>query len=298
MLCAAEDRRIMKFLWLISFAAFMLLSGCSTGYRLGDGATLGDYKVSAAPDELRFTGRYGYLAFKPNSAQVRIDDAVNLILPCPMRCEDGKYVLEKRVLDLVVAPLLLRRPVRAGVVMLDPGHGGSDSGAPGSLVPEKALNLAVALKLKTELEKRNFKVLTTRSRDVAISLGERVRAAADSKADLYVSIHHDSAVNRNARGYSVYAPRTCSMFPGESTALAAAIQREIVKLPEVTDRGVRFADFHVLRAPMPAVLVELGFISNPDEERLMNDPDRQAAEAAAIAAGIVNYRAGTGKKKP
>lgn len=290
----------MKNICMMSAALAMLASaaGCAAGYRLGEGAELGDYEVHTAPDELRFTGRHGYLAFKPNSSRVRIDDRIDLILPSPMRRENGRYVLEKRVLDLVVAPLLLRRPVKAGVVMLDPGHGGSEPGAVGTLLPEKALNLAVALKLKTELEKRGFKVLMTRSTDITVPLKERVRIANASKADLFISIHHDAAANRKARGYSVYAPRTCSGHIGAGTALAAALQREIVKLPEVVDRGVRFADFHVLRSDMPAVLVELGFISNPDEEKLMNDPRRQEAEAAAIASGVVNYRAGGGGSRP
>ena len=282
----------------ISALSALLLAGCATGYKLDDGAKLGDYEVRAAPEELRFTGRSGYLAFKPNSGHASIDGAVNLILPFPVRREDGKYILEKRVLDLVVAPLLTHCPAKAGTVTIDPGHGGDDPGAPGTLVPEKTLNLAVALKLKSELEKRNFKVLMTRERDVAVSLKERVRLAELSRAELFVSIHHDAAGNRKARGYSVYAPRDCSKHPGESTALAVSVQREIVKLPEVVDRGVRFANFYVLRSPMPAVLIELGFISNADEEKLINDPKRQEAEAAAIAAGIENYRAGTGEKKP
>ena len=282
----------------ISALSLLALAGCATGYKLGDGAKLGDYEVKAAPDELRFTGRSGCLTFRPNSERARIDGAVNLILPFPVRREDGRYILEKRVLDLVVTPLLTHRPAKAGTIMVDPGHGGTDSGAPGKLLPEKTLNLAVALKLKNELEKRNFKVLMTRERDVAVSLKERVRLAGASKADLYVSIHHDAAENRKARGYSVYAPRDCSKHPGESTALAVSVQREIVKLPEVIDRGVRFANFYVLRSPMPAVLVELGFVSNAEEEKLISDPKRQAAEAAAIAAGIANYCAGTVEKKP
>lgn len=290
----------MKNFWMTMFslAALCSAAGCASGYRLGPGAELGDFEVCAVPGELRLAGKRGCLAFKPNSDRARIDGAVDLVLPSPMRYEDGKFVLEKPVIDRVISPLLFRRPLRAGTIMLDPGHGGADAGTPGTLVPEKTLNLAVALKLRSELEKRGFKVLMTRDRDVAVPLDERVRLAGLAGAGLFISIHHDAAENRKARGYSVYALRDDSKYSGDSVVLAAALQREIVKLPEVVDRGVRFANFRVLRSPMPAVLVELGFVSNPEEEKLMNDPRRQAAEAAAIADGIANSCAGTGEKRP
>lgn len=278
---------------LKALPALCVFAGCSTdSFRLGEGAKLGDCEVRTAPDELRLSGRDGCLAFKPNSGLARIDDRIDLILPSPLRFENGCYVLEKELLERIATPLLFRRPFRAGTVMVDPGHGGDAPGAPGTIVHEKELNLAVALKLRDELEKRGFKVILTRDRDASVSLEERVKLAGDSGADLFVSIHHDASEDRSARGHSVYAPRDCSEFLGESTALAAGIQREILKLPGVVDRGVRFANFFVLRSPMPAALVELGFVSNAEEEKRMNDPIRQEAEAAAIASAIVNYCAG------
>lgn|GEM_PF-2868673 len=277
---------------LFAAAALLSAAGCAS-YRLEPSAKLGDYRVEANERQLEFANAAGSLLFKPDSAAAKVDGRVNLTLPYPVRRGDGKYLLEKRLLDHVVAPWLLRPPRPARTVMIDPGHGGSEPGAPGSITPEKHLNLAVAQLLREELEKRNFKVLTTRSADTTVPLRRRVGIADASGAQIFVSIHHDSAVNRKARGYSVYAPRSCSKFPGDSTALALAIQSEIVKLPQVVDRGVRFADFRVLYSAMPAVLVELGFISNADEEKLANDPRRQRAEAAAIADGIVNFCRGS-----
>ena len=277
----------------LAAAAMLLLAAGCAGYHLEPGARLGDYRIEATEEKLEFSNAAGTMLFKPGSAAAQADGSVNVHLPYPVKYDDGKYLLEKRLLECVVAPWLLRPPRTVRTIMIDPGHGGDEPGAPGSVVPEKSLNLAVALRLREELEKRDFKVLLTRDADKTVPLRRRVEIADASGAEIFVSIHHDSATNRKARGYSVYAPRDCSKFPGDSTALALAIQSEIVKLPQVVDRGVRFADFRVLHAAMPAVLVELGFISNADEETLMNDPDRQRAEAAAIAAGIVNFCRGS-----
>jgi N-acetylmuramoyl-L-alanine amidase len=278
---------------LVPAAVMLLLAGCATGYRLEPGAELGDCRVEATAERLVLTGGAGSLVFRPESVAATANGAVKIELPFAVPYSAGEYLLEKRLLDRIVKPYLARPPASERRIVLDPGHGGREPGAPGALVPEKAVNLAVVLKLKQELEKRGFTVLTTRDTDRTVSLKDRVDFADAAGPALFVSIHHDSARNRAARGYSVYAGRDNSPFPGASFALALAIQSRIVKLPEVVDRGVRFANFRVLSAGMPAVLVELGFISNADEEKLMNDPARQAAEAAAIADGIVDYCRGT-----
>lgn len=282
----------LTFLKLAAAAAVLLSAAGCAHYRLEPGARSGDYRIEATERKLEFSNAAGSLVFKPGSAAVRVDGKVNMSLPYPVRYEDGRYLIEKRLLDRVVSPWLLRSPRTVRTVMIDPGHGGGEPGAPGTVIPEKSVNLAVALKLKSELEKRKFAVLMTRDGDDTVPLRRRVGIADGSKSDIFVSIHHDSAVDRRARGYSIYA-RDNSKFTGESTALALAIQSEIVKLPQVADRGVRFADFRVLHSAMPAVLIELGFISNADEEKLMNSPARQQAEVSAIADGIENFCRGS-----
>ena len=274
-------------------AALVLLAGCATGYRLEPGAELGDCRVEATAERLVFAENSRSLAFRPGSAAAVANDSVKVELPFEVPYADNEYLIEKRLLDRIVKPYLARPPVSGRRIVLDAGHGGKEPGARGALGPEKEVNLAVVIKLKDELEKRGFEVLTTRDADRTVTLKGRVDFANAAGTTLFVSVHHDAARNRSARGYSVYAGRDNSPCPGASFALALAIQSRIVKLPEVVDRGVRFANFRVLSAAMPAVLVELGFISNADEEKLMNDPARQAAEAAAIADGIVDYCRGT-----
>ena len=286
-----------RYLHLAAAALTMLLAGCAANYRLADDAALGDYQVSASKKELRFSRKQSSLVFSPNSAEARIDGRVKLILPWPVKCENGEFVIEKRLLERIVEPLLSGRALDTDTVVIDAGHGGDQLGAVGAVYKEKDLNLAVARLLKAELEHRGLRVVMTRETDMPLSLRDRVRIADNTKSRLFISVHHDAATNREARGYSVYAPRNCSNYPGESVVLAADVQRELLKLPQVLDRGVNFADFRVLYSDMPAVLVELGFISNPVEELMIGAPSRQKIEAAAIAEGVTKYLRRTGKKR-
>ena len=287
-----------KSLNLVSALAVLLLAGCATHYRFADDAKNGDYQVSASEKELRFSRGRTSLVFTPNSAEARIDGRIRLIMPWVVKHEKGDFIIEKRLLERIVEPLLSKRMLDTDTVVIDAGHGGDQPGAVGAVYKEKDLNLAVARLLKGELEKRGLKVVMTRETDLSLPLRDRVRIADGSKSRLFISVHHNAAHSRDARGYSVYAPRNCSNYPGESVVLAACVQRELLKLPQVLDRGVNFADFKVLYSNMPAVLVELGFISNQEEELIIGAPSRQKIEAAAIAEGVVRYlrRAGETRK--
>ena len=95
----------------LAAAAAVLLSaaGCAH-YRLEPGARPGDYRIAATEQKLEFSNASGILVFKPGSAAVRVDGKVNMLLPYPVRYDDGKYLIEKRLLDRVVSPWLLRPP--------------------------------------------------------------------------------------------------------------------------------------------------------------------------------------------
>ncbi len=277
-----------------AFAA-LLLAGCASHYRFAPGAGQGDYQVFATEKELRVSKGRSFIIFRPNSAEARIDGRIKLNMPWAVKHENGEFVIDSRLVDRIIEPLLSKQTLDTNTVVIDPGHGGIHLGAVGAVYKEKDLNLAVAKLLKAELEKRGLKVLMTRETDLTLELRDRVRIADDSKARLFISVHHNAAHSRQARGYSVYAPRDCSHFPRESVVLGACVQRELLKLPEVRDRGVNFADFRVLYSDMPALLVELGFISHPEEELIIGAPSRQKIEAAAVAEGIVRYLRRDGK---
>ncbi len=182
-------------------------------------------------------------------------------------------------------------------IVLDPGHGGRDPGAvgPGG-TKEKDVTLAVARLLAKYLDPI-AEVKLTRSDDRHLwsntnaDLAERVRIAETWRASYFISLHCNAAA-AGARGVETYAYKP----GGEGERLARAIQKELVEATGFPDRGVKFANYYVLRkTSMPAVLVEMGFISNPAEEKLLKDPTWQEKAAKAIATGIANY---LGKKLP
>ena len=218
------------------------------------------------------------------------------------------------------------------IIVLDPGHGGQDPGAIGvSGVYEKNITLAMAKELKKILEKDgDYKVYLTRNRDVFIPLRERVKIARRYKADLFLSIHADSALNKNAKGLSVY---TLSETASDKEAAALAerenkadviaglnfaehskevsdilinlAQRETMnrssefanfmvqemrKSVKLLDNTHRFAGFAVLKAPdVPAVLLEMGYLSNRTEEKLLRQASYRRKLAKSASAAIDRY---------
>lgn len=176
------------------------------------------------------------------------------------------------------------------LIALDAGHGGSASGAYYEGVAEKDLNLAITYRLKAILEAQGYRTLMTRSGDEDVSLSARARKANAAKADLFVSIHCNAAVNSpKFQGLYVYH------YPGSATgrALAQAIQTPACGFSGAVDRGVASADFAVVREThMPAVLVESGFMTSSEELRWLRSEAFQANLARGIAQGIGDYLAG------
>ncbi|MBN2464669.1 N-acetylmuramoyl-L-alanine amidase [candidate division WOR-3 bacterium] len=195
---------------------------------------------------------------------------------------------------------------------------------------EKVVVLDVARRLKKKLEKQGFDVILTRDSDTFVSLADRSKCGNGQKADLFVSIHANASPNRAACGLETYflseaktdweravASRENAALqmedsgpaldPGddvgliladlaqneylvESSELAAQIQEKTVPYARIKDRGVRQANFYVLRNNfMPAVLVECGFLSNRSEERLLRQADHRERLAEGICRGIVAF---------
>lgn len=180
------------------------------------------------------------------------------------------------------------------VIAIDPGHGGTDCGAVGlNGTQEKTVTLAVAQKVQALLEKAGAKVVMTRQtdRDVygpnASAVDElRARVVAAGKADIFVSIHANSFTDRSVNGTATYYYRK-SLY---DVMLAQSLQDNLIKAGNLTDRGISSANFYVIkRSTMPAALVELAFISNPNEEALLKNPDFQQRMAQGIYQGIDNF---------
>lgn len=179
-------------------------------------------------------------------------------------------------------------------VCIDAGHGELDPGAIGPKgLMEKDVTLAVTLNLGKNLKRSDIEVIYTRvddnpgfPSDERQNLANRVSIANTSNADCFVSIHCNSSTSETARGTETY----CVEFGYNAEKLARAIQLELIKATGLRDRGVKTSNFYVIRYTlMPAALVELAFISNPEEEKLLASKDFQERVAVAIAIGICNY---------
>ncbi|MBU2702926.1 N-acetylmuramoyl-L-alanine amidase [Sporomusaceae bacterium BoRhaA] len=182
------------------------------------------------------------------------------------------------------------------VIVLDPGHGGSDPGAIGpGKDQEKTVTLAVAQKVKSLLEKSGATVLMTRQTDVDVygpnasgadELGARADVANHRKTDVFLSIHANSFGNPTVGGGATY------YYPKSNadSLLAQSIQDAYIQATGLSDRGIYQANFYVLKhTSMPASLIELAFISNPAEEKMLMDDAFQQKMAQGIVQGLDSF---------
>lgn len=173
------------------------------------------------------------------------------------------------------------------LIVIDPGHGGKDSGAVGpSGLKEKDVTRNIALRLGEILQSKGIEVMYTHSTDVFVELSTRADMANKSKADYFVSIHCNSATNADARGTETYV----YLKDGVTDKMAEKVQKELTKMNQLLDRGVKVADFAVLRETvMPAILVEVAFISNKTEEGLLKQASVLQKTAQGIANGLFDF---------
>ena len=170
-------------------------------------------------------------------------------------------------------------------VVIDAGHGGNDGGTVSGEIMEKDINLSVALKLKAILEDNNIEVILTRSSDENMSLAQRTSVANDSNADFFISLHcnyyEDDAQIAGLECYYSSPDAT------ESKAYAESIIDAVSSSDEIIVRDAKSENYYVLRnTQMPAVLVEMGFLSNYSEcQKLLSD-DYQETLSQKIAEGI------------
>ena len=186
------------------------------------------------------------------------------------------------------------------IIVLDPGHGGSDPGAIGPTgLQEKQVTLPIAEYLKSILEAKGAKVILTRTTDVDVygphasgvdELQARVNVANGNQADAFISIHINSFSNPNVGGIATY------YFDGsdQSKKLASSVQEQIAEHSGFNgDRGIQPGNLYVLRhSLMPSILVELGFISNPKEEGHLKESETQKDFANELAKGLELYFGG------
>jgi len=186
------------------------------------------------------------------------------------------------------------RPERR-VICIDPGHGGMDAGACNNALNlrEKDITLAIAKKLSALLVAKGWNVILTRTTDRDVSyygssdteeLSARVKVARDMKADIFISIHCDSSLNRNVRGISTHWYKSIDM------PLAAEIHKSMIQRLKNRNRKIHQNSFYVIAySKMPAVLIETAFISNKEDAGNLASPAYRASVAKAVAEGIEAY---------
>jgi N-acetylmuramoyl-L-alanine amidase len=222
-------------------------------------------------------------------------------------------------------------------IVIDPGHGGRDPGAvgpSGTYEKDRALEIALLVRDILNIRRPELQIIMTRSTDCYVSLGARTRLANAMKADLFISIHCNAAVNSSANGFETFflsrartddsravemlensvieydegfetdgqdfredalsfllADIAQNIYLERSSSLAVAIQESIAeRFSGSSNRGVKQAGFYVLRgALMPSVLVEIAFISNPNEERILQSLDFRLASAEAIVDAVLEF---------
>jgi N-acetylmuramoyl-L-alanine amidase len=245
-------------------------------------------------------------------------------VPAPLRAPESSPSAER--LTATAFPLAVRR------VVLDAGHGGSDPGATTEELTEKDITLDIGQRLKERLEREGFEVVVTRDGDRTIALKDRAWLANNSRSDIFVSIHVNAIVKHTeSRGIETYylgatddpsltrlaaAENRVSGYSmadmrklldgiyadarsDESHALAAAVQRNLYTTlrtadPGLENWGVKRAPFVVLVATdMPAILAEVGCISNEKEASMLRRPEHRQRIADALFEGIQAYAKGS-----
>lgn len=173
-------------------------------------------------------------------------------------------------------------------VIVDAGHGGHDLGAKACFgAPEKVLALDTARRLAAVLRRNGFTVIETRPNDTFVSLGRRVALSNASSRAVFVSVHYNWTKRRAARGIEIYYDSR------RSARMAANVLKEALRVYRTDNRGIKDRGFYVLRNnKRPAILCELGFVSNVDDNRNIQSASVRQGLAERIAAGIIAERAG------
>jgi N-acetylmuramoyl-L-alanine amidase len=254
------------------------------------------------------------------------EDAAPAAVLAPAAQAKAGQPLRRRPLHMITLPLQPVEPAKK-VVVIDAGHGGNDPGAAGQDVHEKTLTLAAADMLRDRLLRTGrYKVVLTRETDAYVPLEARVRIARKANADLFISLHADSGSEPSLRGATVYtlseqgADRADKQvfekanwidvdLPGSdasvnrilldltqrqtrnrSSTFAELVLDHIQSKVPLLHRSHRDAGFMVLLAPdVPAVLLEMGFITNTDDERELLDPVRRGELVDGVAQAIDDY---------
>ena len=250
------------------------------------------YNVSKYSEEL-FNSTYSNSVFA--DAKITLMPKIGMILSIPLENDslvrtflgaDGKSIKIKVRGVKKSAKQHAVQPKRNGArtVVIDAGHGGSDYGAIRDNINEKDITLDVSKRLKTLLQKQGYNVIMTRDTDEYLSLQERCDITEAAHPDIFVSVHVNSSVKPEITGVETH------YYHQESLALAQTVHAAIASNIKSNNRGLFKSKFYVINhTTVPAILCEIGFISNDSERSQLNGDKRKQDTAKAIMEGVNNY---------
>ena len=186
--------------------------------------------------------------------------------------------------SIIMPSSMLSRDIHKKLIVLDPGHGGGDHGAIRGNINEKDITLDVAKRVRTLLEKKGYEVFMTREIDETLSLQERVEISENLIPDLFISIHVNSSNSETPNGLETH------YYKENSLNLAKTVHASMLNNVQANNRGLFKSKFYVINhTTAPAILLEIGFMSNPIERVQLITELRKQATAKAIAEGIDDY---------
>ena len=199
-----------------------------------------------------------------------------------------KITLTKAKEEQKFTEKIFKRGTVKDKIVLDAGHGGSDYGAIREGINEKDITLDITHRVESLLRSKGYKVALTRTDDIYVSLEDRVNFSEKEEPEIFVSIHVNSAVSTDPNGIETH------WYHEYSKPLAEVIHKHLTKnIPNTKDRGLFKSKFYVINhTTVPAVLCEIGFISNEEERNQLITDERKQKTAKAIADGIVEYLKG------
>lgn len=191
---------------------------------------------------------------------------------------------EAEITQTKPTPAIIKRNPNVRTIVIDAGHGGTDVGATREGIYEKNITLDISKRLAAILKKKGYNVLMVRDTDVYVSLQDRVEFSETNKGDLFVSIHVNSSVTPDGYGLETH------YYTPQSYDFAQIVHKEFASAIKSKDRGLFKSKFYVINhTTCPSILVETGFISNPDERKELLTNERKQKTAEAIAKGIQKY---------
>lgn len=326
--------RFVLFPW---FLIFCLVPTCFLSAEDWDIHTIGDREYVSDENIAKFYGFERFakegddrifkhpsliMTWKIGSDVIYVNN-IKFRLSFPVIENDGMAMLSTvdlaKLVDPMVRPSYIRKPIEFDTVVIDASHGGHDSGAVGpNGQEEKDYSLDVALRVEKQLKTRGFKTVLTRRDDIFLTSRQRVEIANHTEKAIFVSIHFNSSNDPTACGIETYAlapsgtVATDGISPflsapsatdvgnekdAENVALAIAVHAHLIGEIRSIDLGVSRARFDELRGSnKPGVLVKAGYLTSRSEAELIDSPDHRERLASLIAEGVTRFKSVVGKQ--